>query len=505
MEKSSRCSVQCVTQGPGSAGFAVVTALLVLVAVGVLAAGAGALSLLNMRLTQNTQMQTIARYNAERGLDIALIALAQMYVQDQAEGATVPVLPDRDDLVALFPADDRYTLVPESYVATEDGGQVAVLGVVRGSDRSVLAQYRASARFAWISVFSDDDDTVVTPGPGWITNGDIFVAGKGFFRLNMHAGGDVEASGTGYSGFSYQAGTEICEINVVAEDDGSGEPPSAEALVCRTEQDGPDISPFDWQTVRDRYPLHGEVRCDDSFDGPTVTQNIVGGVGDPYYVCLPDGADVTFSGTLSNVTIVGGPTTRVTLSGRSEPNPSVVDSDLGVRLVAGDVTLDGDSAMTGRNLIYARGNVRLEKDIEGVTEDAMAGRPLATAVTTSIFAGNDVAMRGSGNWGIVAEIFANRKFCRAGGANADFIGTITVADETIPEYYADASIEGCEDDWEAIRIMGASAAGPPGGGGPPANLGFSARLPDSFGTGDPDDPFVWEREVAQAIQVVDRR
>jgi len=443
-------------------GFAVITALLILVAVGALAVGAFFMTITNLRLAENTRTQAVAKYNAELWLDVALMVIADGYV----ELGRIPTLAE---LTPFLIASDEYEITRYDVNSPGTIGEIQVTGrALRGDAGAAVAQHPVSARFQATTSAGGSPG-----GPGFITPADINVSGASTLLLNMHAGTSLDVAGNVNTGnpalgqlFSYKSGTGGCNLGT--------------AGTCEEGADPPEVEALDWEA---EYADAWSEYCEGEPVEPTPSGNTtrsVSVIAPGTVVCLPDSGrfDIT-GGPLRDVTIVGGPDTQVTVSAGSEravPTTSDPD-DIGLRLVAGDVILTSGNTLQDRNLLVARGNVVLNRgvtqtEIEEEDDDGVVQR--LTVVKTLIRAGNDVVFTGSGTRGTYAEIIVNGKFCRSGNGGARFVGSITAAAGTPYGTNLSGGQQVCADNRAAIDFRG--------GGG------WTAALPDRFDTGDPRDP-----------------
>ena len=439
-------------------GFAVITALLVLVAVGALAVGAFFMTITNLRLAENSRTQAVAKYNAELWLDVALMVIADGFVE-------LGQIPTLAELTPFLVDSDEYEIT--RYNVNEAGtiGEIQVTGLaLRGDEGATIGRHPVSARFVATTSSGGSPG-----GPGFITPADINVAGASTLLLNMHAGTSLTVAGNVDTGnpalgqlFSYKSGTGECSLGT--------------AGTCEEGADPPEVEALDWDA---EYGAAWAEYCEDQPIVAAGTRSVsVTAPGS--IVCLPDsGRFEIVGGPLRDVTIVGGPDTVVTVSAGSEmADFSTSDpKDIGLRLVAGDVILTSGNTLQDRNLVVARGNVVLDRGVtqtEVEEEDDDGVTRTLTVVKTLIRAGNDVVFAGSGTRGTYAEIIANGKFCRSGNGGARFIGSITAAAGTPYGTNLTRGFEVCPDDRAAIDFRG--------GGG------WTASLPDRFDTGDPRDP-----------------
>lgn len=453
-------------------GFAVVSVLLLLVAIGALAVGAFFLTITNLRLAENSRAQATARYNAEKGLDIALMVIADRFV---AEGGTLPPLNlDGGDAVGASDL-SNYMIDSDDYEITRYSvsGTVAEVQVTgfarRGSDDAAPARHPVAARFVGVFGASGGGG-----GPGFVTPESIEVSGQSVLLLNMHAGGRLRVTGDATASplFTYWSGSGQCRL----QDDG---------VECQTDQDSPEVDAVDWDA---QYAALNSKYCDgvNPVAGPFVN------VTDPNeVVCLPDSGSFTITGgPLQNVTIVGGKDTVVTLDTGSEFTSEQRDNDEGVedpdewwesdafalKMIAGDIRLTANNTLTDRNRIVAHGNVVLAQEVTALTDgQCLDGDDLRDCeiVQTRIEAGNNVVFQGAGTRPIYAEIVANDKFCRIGSGGAVFVGSV-IAGAGEPNGTQFGQNEDCRANMAAIDISGRT----------------NARLPDGFDTGGPgaDEP-----------------
>jgi hypothetical protein len=454
-------------------GFAAVTALLILVAVGVLAVGASFMTITNLRLAENARTQAVARYNAELWLDVVLLAIADGYVE-------LGVMPPRTVLDRFLIGSQQYELTRYTIDASSDGGEIQVTGLApRGDAGASIARHPVSARFVGV------ESTGTGSGPGFITPADIWVSGASNLLLNMHAGGFLSVSGDVSTGdplagqfFSYLSGTGACSLG--------------SAGSCLNNQAPPVVPVVDWQDRYDSLRAGTFPASDDSGRslGPYCavpaypvpsgnnTTPIVAAEGD--VICLPASGRFSISGaggSLRGVTIIGGAGTQVTLTGGSSGGAiaSSAEADLGVRLVAGEVVLSSGGTLNDRNEIYAAKNVILDRGVTAVTSEDIDGDGTNDVVVkTYIESARNVVFTGSGTSGTYASILANGKFCRSGNGGARFIGSITAgadlasAASLSSNYLGGGQSTDCGSSRYAIDFRG--------GGG------WVASLPDDFDT-----------------------
>jgi len=443
-------------------GFAIITALLILVAVGALAVGAFFMTITNLRLAENARTQAVAKYNAELWLDVALMVIADGYVQ-------LGEIPSLAQLTPFLIDSDEYEITRYDVNGTGTVGEIQVTGrAIRGDAGAAVARHPVSARF-----LATNSSGGSPGGPGFITPADINVSGASTLLLNMHAGTSLNVAGNVNTGnpalgqlFSYKSGTGNCSLGTAGQCEEGADPPVVVALDWESEYAD---AWAEYCTGRPVLPVPS------GNNTTTVSVTQPGSV-----VCLPDTGRFNIAGgPLRDVTVVGGPNTQVTVSAGSERALFTTSDpdDIGLRLVAGDVILTPNNTLQDRNLLFARGNVVLNRgvtqtQIEEEDEDGVMRE--FVVVKTLIRAGNDVVFTGSGTRGTYAEIIANGKFCRSGNGGARFVGAITAAAGTPYGTNLSGGQQVCASNRAAIDFRG--------GGG------WTASLPDRIDTRDPTDP-----------------
>lgn len=449
-------------------GFAAVTALLIMVAIAVLAVGASFLTITNLRLAENARTQAIARYNAELWLDVALLAVADGYVE-------LGFMPSLEVVEPFLIDSDQYEITRYSVDADGGGGEIQVTGLApRGDSGASVARHPVAARF----VGATSEGT--SSGPGFITPADIAVSGASTLLLNMHAGEDLTVSGDVVTGdpsagqfFAYKSGTSTCSLGTAGD--------------CLTNQDPPAVPVVDWQARYDAFAAgtfaasdesedtYGGY-CDRTMDAPARdrdTLDVFAVEGE--VICLPETGQFRIVGNLSGVSILGGAGTLVTLADGSSGGASTSsgEADLGVRVIAGEVVLASGGTLQGRNEIYAAGNVILNRAVTATTSEDIDGDGTNDVlVKTYIETARSVVFSGSGTSGTYASILANGKFCRSGNGGARFIGSITAGADLEAASLLERNYLGNNDDCGDND----AAIGFNGGGG------WVASLPDGFDT-----------------------
>ena len=383
-------------------GFALVTSLLVMVVVAALGAGAVFLTQMNLRIAENTRAQAIAKANAEGGLERAFVALAT-YVTEN--GTTLPSsVPDLTGVLADSPFwidDTGYALVPTTFVHSpgtggEDGDMLRL--AVRGTGpRNALHEVEALVQAVERATRGGGGSMGL--GDGFTAEGDIDLNGNGTYDINFLSGSNIDIA----------PGTLVVGRTAVAE--GScrfGAPPTR----CgeNSEEEVIVEAPV-FSDVRDLIIENREERgvdMDACFAAPvtSIPPNATG------VYCLATGSNVTISGNVSGLTVIGDETTSVAITAQSgDPNDPNVP---GLTVVSGTVTFPtSDSPFYGYNTIVAVNDIEFGKDV--VSNDQ-------TARSLFITEGN-FRLNGTGATDIFASFWVGGDF-RWNGTPDRFRGTI---------------------------------------------------------------------------------
>jgi hypothetical protein len=149
--------------------------------------------------------------------------------------------------------------------------------------------------------------------------------------------------------------------------------------------------------------------CDTTITGNQTLSNQTNRI-----ICLASGAQLTLTGTVSNLVVIGDATNTVVLRANTVPGGS---EGMGVTLVSGTVDLtDQSTTMSGQNTIVARNNIDFRKGV--LSADRTARTLLATE--------GDIRLNGNGGRDIFATFWAGGEF-RINGTIGDFIGTVVAA------------------------------------------------------------------------------
>ena len=370
-------------------GFAIVTSLMIMVVVAGLGAGAVFLTTTNLRIAENTRAAMVAQYNAEAGLDLALVALASSYRSDAA-------LPSLSQLRARVPDIGGFEVT--ELTLDGDQGIVRVRGVgPNGAAHTTGARFEAVD--AQVDVSADADPL---SGFGFVTNGDIFLPGNGVFDLSMWAGGTVEATG-GQSALGVgrvgRAAGSLCRIG---------------RTDCHANEPPPEVGPFSFDAARDalRTEAGAPDACTITVD-PNVGSYTLTAATDEV-VCVGPSVHLTLLGNVTNTYVIGHESTRVSFLGDAAP---ATQGDVGVKIAAGRVELIGGT-MRGENTVLAVDSLLLDKNV--TSHDRVVRTVLATE--------SDIRLNGGGNRDAYATFRANGSFCFNGTINR-FIGSVVTMNE----------------------------------------------------------------------------
>jgi hypothetical protein len=368
-------------------GFAIVTSLLIMLVIAGIGAGAVFLTLTNLRIAENARAAMVAQYNAEAGLDLALIAIAQAYRRDGN-------LPTLSQLRGLTPELGAFEITELTVAADE--GIVRVRGYgLNGSAHATGARFRSVD--AQIEIESTTDPLVAI---GFVTNGNIYLPGNGTFDLSMWAGGTVTATG-GQSALGVgrigRAAGSICNVG---------------RTNCLIDQDPPEVTTFSFAAAREALEAEAPA-CTRTLSSPPLTHTLSFATNE--VICLEPAATLYLGGTVTNTYVIGGPSTTTHFTGDAVPATA---GGVGVKIASGTVELRG-GALRGENSVFAINSIVLDMNV--VSHDRV--------VRTVIASESDVRLNGSGNRDAYATFRANGNFCFNGTLNR-FVGTVVTSNRT---------------------------------------------------------------------------
>jgi hypothetical protein len=393
-------------------GIALITSLIVLFVVATLGVGASFLAQMNLSIAENTRTHVVARYHSETGLDTALVILAREFRNREGR------FPTPTEFRALFPGTADYQLVHYELFAN-DQGTISIRGQVTARN----AEHVAEARFRGVGT-PTDITTQQDPrfGVGFVSNGSITFPGNSALELNLWSGNEIDFTGGKSSlgaGFWARTSGGHCEIGKIPCTTGA-DPPRVT---------GPNFAALREQVIAHYMALRG-VATEEALYNETITQSQTLHNQTNRIIRLGSGVQLTLTGAVSNLVIIGDETNTVRLDadvnvrreeqGRGRDKKTVescTDELMGVTIVSGTVNLESNStAMCGQNTIIARNDIEFNKGV--LSLDSNARTLLATE--------GNIRLNGNGGRDIFATFWAGGEF-RVNGTIGDFIGTVVAA------------------------------------------------------------------------------
>ena len=394
-----------------SEGFVLITSLLVLVAVTALGAGALFLTNMSLRVAENARSAAVARYNAERGLDLALLAIAREY---NLRDGDWPSLGDVQDLVPLTMRVNGEVLnLDFDVVALAISGSDDTSGVVTVEGRGgANAVYRTSARFRG-TLDVDEEFGVLMDfgGIGFVTPGQLIAHGNAKFGVDVHVGTGITATGrpTLIESAYIQSATSSCSI-------GSG----ANRITCEANASMPVIPRVEFEALRNRL-VEARPTCALTITENTTSFDLTGRTGDT--ICVADGVSLEVTGTATGVYIIGEESSIVTIRANATP-PADNLAGVGLKVAAGTVIPDAPGAMgIGENTIVAKNSISLARDVF-VGQDGIVRTYIATE--------GDIRFAGAGQQELYGIFHANGDVCTQ-GTLAVFYGSILAGADRSPD------------------------------------------------------------------------
>lgn len=401
-------------------GIALLASLIILAVVAMVGVGAYFMSGMNLRIAGNTRSHVVARYNAETGVDTALVIAARAFRDNNG------VFPTPTEFADMFPqnatggGDLVFQLEPNGFkVFGDDEASVSVRGLGPNG-----ARYVAEARFRGVGT-PVEVNTTTNPlfGVGFVTNGGVEFPGNSTLDLNVWAGTSIKfPGGQSRLGKGYWArtagptGTE-CTIGKTR---------------CETNAEHPNVTAPDFTAQRQEVIATYRELHDPSDDVPdahdlsdicteritssnTSRANLTSAI-----VCLGPGVTLTLTGSVKNVVIIGDVSNTVRLLANTS-SLSADGTGLGVTIVAGTVDLsDKNSTMSGENTIIAKSDITFNKGVTSVDENAR------TLISTE----GDILLNGNGGRDIYATFWTGGTY-RINGTQGDFVGSVVSASGTI--------------------------------------------------------------------------
>lgn len=396
-----------------TSGFALIVAIIMLVVLASLGFAAMFLTDMNLKIAENGRTQTLARFNAEGGLDSAFVVLAGEVQEQLRDGADLDaVLPENlAEFRETFPAfeNDEYALVDgDGYTFYGDG--TARIRVIGFGPRD--AEYVAEALVRPLANASDAPGDYSLFGEGFVARGDIDMAGKGTYDINFMSGGNISLrAATLLEGNIASAAGSTCSFKW-----GEGQ--------CLTDQEPPDVPDPDFAALRASViedleedaswslpsgQTWSEGSCDTSPATINSTSNAI--------ICVPSNTSVTISGNVEGLTVIGDETTTVNI----DASTGDVDDDSvnGVTVVSGTVNFGGGASFAGSNSIIAQNDIEFGQNVVSNDETAR----------TFIVTEGDFTLNGAGTSDIYASFWVGGTFT-VNGTGDKFRSTV-VSSNTI--------------------------------------------------------------------------
>jgi len=381
----------------GNRGFALVTSLLVMLVISALAAGAVFLSNMNLRIAENTRSNAIARFNAESGMDQLYVVLAS-YVLNEGELHLPADISALNAYLADWDIAHDWTVVTyERFDSVGRNGADRARVVVRGNGpRNAAHQVEALVEAVISPAHSSSGYTLF--GEGFVALQDIDISGTGTYNIPFWAGGNINLrSATVVEGNSIVAAGGSCRW---------GAPPRN----CNGDGEPPDVPVPDFAALRDAViDAQDEAQVEACLASPRggglITQ------ADGPLVCLADGANVTVSGNVQGLVIIGNETTKVHIDART--GSTTDDGVPGIIVVSDEVTFGSNAEFYGENTIVSRKSITFGKNV--VSHDE-------TARTFIVTEGN-FTLQGTGATSIYASFWVGGNFVWNGTPDV-FRGTI---------------------------------------------------------------------------------
>ncbi len=400
-------------------GIALIASLVILAVVAMVGVGAFFMSNMDLKIAGNARSHVLARYNAESGLDTALVIAAREFRDSSG------VLPTAAEFAAIFPSSAdgtsavQFELVPGGYrTFAADEASVSVRGFGPNG-----AQYVAEARFRGVGT-PVDVTTTTNPlfGIGFVTNGGVEFPGNSTLDLNVWAGTAIKFPGGKSrlgSGFwartAGPVGTQ-CDIGKTR---------------CQTEAAYPNVTPpnFDAQRLQVIAKYRELTDPDDLVADRAdladvctefITSNTSRGNFSSKILCLAPGVSLTLTGNIKDVVVIGDASNTVKLSANTA-SLLADGTGLGATIVAGTVNLsDKNTTMAGENTVIAKADIEFNKGVTSVD----------TSARTLISTEGDVLLNGNGGRDIYATFWTGGTY-RINGTQGDFIGSVVAASGTI--------------------------------------------------------------------------
>ncbi len=182
-------------------GIALIATLLIMVAIMALGVGTMFLSTMNLKIAENSRTQAVAHYNAEAGMEAAIVRLKKDYeaaTPKQFPAAGAFVLPTSPDASTVTYQSVSYT--PYTTAGSRTQARVVIVGTGPNN-----ARYQTEALFASTSNVNTDPNTPPDPNSfprGLVSEGRVTAKGDHELinaRIHGNRGFDLNGNGKGYT------------------------------------------------------------------------------------------------------------------------------------------------------------------------------------------------------------------------------------------------------------------------------------------------------------------
>lgn len=378
-------------------GFALVASLVMLVVLSAMGLGAMFLTHMNLRITENSRTGTMARYNAEAGLDTAFVLLSNAFMQDLELPAS------RAEFLTTFPYFNS-----SQYQLTNDGYTVFADGSVR---LRVIGYGPNNARHTAEALVQPQVEPVESPGgytlfgEGFVAKDSITLNGNGSYDINFWSGGNISIHpGTLVGGRTASAAGNQCKMGKDSEG------------TCSTHQPPPNVELPSFDGLRNQI-IASVTEDNPSFSLANCDYRTGYYSGSNAVICVPAGGSLTITGNVTNLVVIGDATTTVNIDARtgSTSEPLV----RGIIVVSRTLSFGSNAVFYGENTLVAKNDLSFGKNV--ISQDG-------TARTFIVTEGN-FTLNGTGATSMYASFWVGGKF-EINGTPNEFRGTV-VANETI--------------------------------------------------------------------------
>lgn len=378
-------------------GFVLVTSLLILVVLAVLGSSAFFLTMMNLRIAENTRSSAVAQANAYEGVDVALIVLAREY--RLGHGERWPTLADFQE---LFPEGGPFTITGLDF-DTLDASSFPLAGTVtvRGFGPRG-AEYESSARFEGART-----PVPIPPGAdplfgyGLVTPHNIGAPGgaSADFGMSMWAGGSIGGNFRVVKGQQALSGVgETCKIH-----------PQSDTSCLESPPPAPPAFDFEEGLAEFREEREGECTVTVTRNGPVDASFLAEGST----VCLAPNVTATITGTATDLYVLGPITSTVVYSATSRAPAGGGPS---LKIAAGNVVFGETAVFGGMISVYSASDVVLTGVRSAIGESIAL---IATEASLYIPSGGKKT-----STILNAILWVNGSACKHGNGGLDLNGSI---------------------------------------------------------------------------------